>query len=458
MSPIIDLQRRLHETGRIRLGEQVPAANGKRRPSKLGSFRFTSSSRRSLDAVAALYGGEVKAWTDTAPVEGQWELYTEAIELDVVVPPEQMSLSQSYEDWTGARCQRRCDGEHEEISDGPCLCDPDKRQCKLTTRVSLMLARIPGIGLWRLETHSFYAAVELGGSFEMARMLAEVVGRSVLPGKLRLEQKAVKRPNPRDATKTVTHKFVLPVLDFEADMAALAVGASPIGSPALGSADAPAALLPGPSGVTPMAPRPPASLADQMAAAGEPTERPRRASSPPPLPSAGVRPRTAREAAAGDRGSEEVGARPTAPASSDLDEAKATVNALLEPLPATLRDGYVLTLREEHGDESEWTIETWRTVKTWLEEELSSVEGPGVKTTSTGAPPSGPSTEDGEAPAFARDLHAKRQALQLDEETFRGIVSDVTKGRTRSTKELTNSEGIAVMRRLVGIERARRES
>ncbi len=43
---IIDLQRRLREVGRIRIGEKVATSNGRSRPSKLSTFRFTSRDRQ----------------------------------------------------------------------------------------------------------------------------------------------------------------------------------------------------------------------------------------------------------------------------------------------------------------------------------------------------------------------------------------------------------------------------
>lgn len=53
MSPILDLQRRLHEAGRIRIGVQVPTGKqGKTRPAKLTTLRFTGQDRRALERVA----------------------------------------------------------------------------------------------------------------------------------------------------------------------------------------------------------------------------------------------------------------------------------------------------------------------------------------------------------------------------------------------------------------------
>ena len=54
---IITLQRRLHEAGRIRLGEKVAMGAGKSLPSRLDSFRFTSQNEGAIKAIAAIYGG-----------------------------------------------------------------------------------------------------------------------------------------------------------------------------------------------------------------------------------------------------------------------------------------------------------------------------------------------------------------------------------------------------------------
>ena len=120
MSPIINLQRRMAEKARIRLGEQVPTKSGKKRPSKLRTFRITSQDRDYVEEAAALYGGTVTEFD-----AGGWAVTTEADTLNVIVPPGQMAFSQWYELWGNGFCKRRCDGQRVTISDGPCLCDPD---------------------------------------------------------------------------------------------------------------------------------------------------------------------------------------------------------------------------------------------------------------------------------------------------------------------------------------------
>jgi hypothetical protein len=206
--PLLDLQRRLAEIGRIRIGASEATSGGRSRPKKLESFRITSRDKSRLDPIAAKYGGTVQQW------ESQWEVYTETNELPVMLIPGQ-TLSAWYEMWSGGGCVRRCDGQHEVLSDGPCLCPAaDERRdlaangkaCKPTTRLSVLLPDVPGIGCWRLETHGYYAAVELAGAAELLeRATAQGV---LLPARLRLDQREVKRGGQ-------TRRFAVPMLEVD---------------------------------------------------------------------------------------------------------------------------------------------------------------------------------------------------------------------------------------------------
>ena len=191
-----------------------------------------------------------------------------------------MSFSQFYELWSGGGCQRRCDGAHLIPSDEPCQCDPDERECKPHTRVSVMLADFPTSGLWRLDTQGYYAAVELSGGFEMATLIAKASGRTMLTGTLRLEQREVKRPGQQ------TRKFAVPVIDFDIDVRAF------VGDTAsLTSAPPPAQIE---RTVTPV-PRdesPAPSVAEQLQAVETPAAPKRRANAAEPLPPTGLAPRT----------------------------------------------------------------------------------------------------------------------------------------------------------------------
>lgn len=298
---ILDLQRRIHERGRIRLGEQVATGNGRKRPAKLTKFRITSRDRAVLEAAAALYGGEVRDWDNGGQAE--FELYTDRDKLAVLVPPSEMAFSQWYEQWSAGGCQVRCDGQLDHQADKACHCDPENRACKITTRLSVMLPELPGLGVWRVETHGYYAAVELGGAVEVVQQFA---GRgAILPATLRLDQRSVVRDGK-------TNRFAVPVLDVDVQLgqlAALASGQGTMGAPAL-PAGSPPAFQPVPAELG----APADSLADQLDAIDHGTHQARGRA---PLPSTGRAPRRHEEAAATSS------APPSGPTCSDCGESLA---------------------------------------------------------------------------------------------------------------------------------------
>jgi hypothetical protein len=286
---IIDLQRRLAETGRIRIGRQVPTSNGKTRPEKLDTFRLTSPDRRRIEQAAQLYGGEVQPWK--APASNQFEVITKVNALNVIVPPSDMAFSIHYELWSAGGCQRRCDGRTESTSDGLCLCDPDNRECDIHTRLSVMLRDLPGLGVWRIDTQGWYAALELQGAVEVIQMAA---GRGqMLPARLRLEQRQVKRP------EQPTRRFAVPVLDIEVSPGELLSSNSPAHELIAGDSprelDGSARLTPVPA-TLPSAPVPP--VADQIAKVGQDQPKRARSNAAQPIPATGLQPRTAAAATA----------------------------------------------------------------------------------------------------------------------------------------------------------------
>lgn len=200
---IIGLQQQQTEVGRIRLGVKVATSNGKSRPAKLDTLRFTSPRRDLIERVAELYGGKVEPWQPLKG-NGQWQVITTSTEVPVMVPPQDAAQSQWYEAWSKGGCLRRCDGQTERISGKPCMCDPDpqERDCKMHTRIRVLLEEVPGIGVWRVDTGSWYAAAELPTT---ARILAEAKG--LIPGKLILDQRTITRGGK-------TFNFAVPVLDI----------------------------------------------------------------------------------------------------------------------------------------------------------------------------------------------------------------------------------------------------
>jgi hypothetical protein len=231
--PILDIQRRQVEVGRIRIGQLVDGENRRgekiKRPSKLGAFRFTTESRPLADQIKAHFGGEVIEWTPQGGGAKQWDITTPTKSLSVIVPPN--SVSQWYEMWAGGACVRRCDGAREVLEDQPCQCpvDPGQRTaqaangnaCKPTTRINVMLADVPGIGVWRLETHGFYAATELPA---VAELLAASGG--YIPGRLELQERSARRPKAR-GDGLETRRWMVPVLHVDAAPAALLSGNGP---------------------------------------------------------------------------------------------------------------------------------------------------------------------------------------------------------------------------------------
>jgi hypothetical protein len=205
---VLDIQRRGQQIGRLRIGEQVAIIKdgrdtGKTRPVRRETFRLTTTSRYMADAAADYFGSEAKPWN------GQWEVDTKRAEIAVMVPPRDAVVSQWYEMWNAGGCVRRCDSRREQISSGPCQCphagDPDdaaeveraalKRAgmakqgdaCSLVTRVNVMIPDLPGLGVFRLDTHSFYAASEIG---DTAYILEKARDKGVfLPALVRIDQR-----------------------------------------------------------------------------------------------------------------------------------------------------------------------------------------------------------------------------------------------------------------------------
>lgn len=229
MPRVIDIQRRHMELGRIRLGEK----GAKGQPTRLDTWRLTSASRSLMDSAAAVYGGTVEEWTD-APDKGYWQLTTDTATLDVIVPPGD-PYSQFYELWSGGGCKRRCTGEIELLTDTACKCDPEERECKITTRINVMLPRVAGLGVWRLESHGYYAAAELPDALDL---LQQISGGRMVSGLLRIEQRSSKRDGR-------TNRYPVPVLDLPNVTLASLVGNQVVVNPPAALESGKPPLLPG---------------------------------------------------------------------------------------------------------------------------------------------------------------------------------------------------------------------
>jgi hypothetical protein len=263
--PLLDLQLRLRQLGTLRMGELV-TKNGKTYPTTRETWRVTTSDPKIAAAIAAQFGGTVVDFDSKSSEALCVDTTTAALPI-AVVPGH--AISAWYELWSGGGCLRRCDGFDEVISGSPCLCDPDSdkgRECKPTTRLSLVVRGIDALGLFRLNTGGWYAATELGGAVQFLE--ARTARGEALEGWLRIEERRVVRDGQ-------TKVFKVPVLDVAYGLdRMLPVGetreALPNGYKPL------AALAPG-SGT---------SVEAGLAAVADPAPLPRNARSAAPIPSA----------------------------------------------------------------------------------------------------------------------------------------------------------------------------
>jgi hypothetical protein len=235
--PIITIQRRHAELGRIRLGAKE---GGKGRPMKLTAFRFTSTHERYITDLATLYGGEPRPWDNGGKPE--FEVFTDATSIPVIAM--KGGLSQWMETWSGGGCVHRCDGEQQ--VDGT-ICDPDDRahqQAKPTTRLSLMLPELDAIGAWRLESHGWNAAAEIPAVAELAQFVGDLV-----PAHLNtMERRSIKDGK--------TSRYVVPVLDLQIGAARLreiVAQKSGTAAPALAAASSTAPALAAAPAINPFA-------------------------------------------------------------------------------------------------------------------------------------------------------------------------------------------------------------
>jgi hypothetical protein len=186
---ILTMQRQARELGRLRSGW-----NNGSRPIKSDTWIVTSHAPHYLEAAAGLWGGKVEKWQPLGGGPEQWRVVTKAKSIDAILPPGD-PLSQANELWSKGGCARRCDGVTEQISDRPCLCLAQHGEnwferkkgtvCAPTTRLNVMLPDLPDLGVWRMETHGYYAANEIAGQIDM--LLSATGGKALVPVSLRIE-------------------------------------------------------------------------------------------------------------------------------------------------------------------------------------------------------------------------------------------------------------------------------
>lgn len=196
-SRIRTIQQQARELGRLRTGTYEKPEKGKGRPVRSKTWILTSQAEHYVEAAAAEWGGKVEKWQPQGNGAQQFRVVTGAVAIDAILPPGD-TLSQSLEMWNKGGAARRCDGYTELLSDSPCRCvadwgpefhavAPKDETCKMTTRLGVILPDMPDIGVWRVETHSFYSANEIAAAVDMMR--AAVGPQGLVPLRLRIEQR-----------------------------------------------------------------------------------------------------------------------------------------------------------------------------------------------------------------------------------------------------------------------------
>jgi hypothetical protein len=216
---ILSHQRKFgHQVGEIRLGTTV-VRNEKRQPVKLDTFRLTTNSHNVAVQAAGVLGGSVR---QAQLLNGRkaYEVVTSVSELPVMVPPGDAVISQHYEKWTAAGCERRCDGIQTLIPGGPCQCprDLDMRRdqaksgnaCKPITRLNVMLPDIMDLGVWLVQSTGDNAADELAITADVLKKARDA--DVIIPATLRMEhrERRIVGEKPR--------RFVVPVLEINASL------------------------------------------------------------------------------------------------------------------------------------------------------------------------------------------------------------------------------------------------
>lgn len=226
--PLGELDRRVPEAGRIRLGVKTARAM-----KAIDTFRFTSPHRDLIEQIGQMYGGTPKPWSDDrARIKDQWEVITDSTELNVYLP--QNGLSQSYEMWAGGGRERYCNGAvcqiagREGLEEVPCIChSKGTAECKLYTRLNVILPELPFKGVWRMETKGWNAGHEMPGMFDVVQTLHS--SGNLVQSKLSLEKRS-------DTNQGKKRHYVVPVVTIVESPMAMLAGEASVKSIAAGGA------------------------------------------------------------------------------------------------------------------------------------------------------------------------------------------------------------------------------
>ena len=178
MTPLELPAPRIPEAARIRAGGEAKAGGGW--GPRLTTFRFTGP-EENVKRIASVYGGEPTRW------KNEWQVETESNSLGVALPPDDMALRVSFEQYDGGgRILRRCDtrqcqsfeyvegpdGMSRETSEAPCQCQRqhdagEETDCDVKARLMVLVPdlRLAGTCLFTSTSRQFASEAQGANDF-----------------------------------------------------------------------------------------------------------------------------------------------------------------------------------------------------------------------------------------------------------------------------------------------------
>ncbi len=180
--------------GKIRIGTSTPGEKrGAKNLVRLDTWRFTSPSRRAIEAAAKKFGGTAEVWESDRGL--QWQTTTPIAELPVYFGGG-ATVDQWMVHWERGKCLRRCTGAADainQVTGNPCECNATGRElCQAETKLRVRFPDLPGVGWWRFTSHGKHVAADFPEKAAFLKFLAEggiyvpanlILRTMILPGK-----------------------------------------------------------------------------------------------------------------------------------------------------------------------------------------------------------------------------------------------------------------------------------
>ncbi|KPM55805.1 hypothetical protein ACG83_11070 [Frankia sp. R43] len=226
---ILNMQQRGVLEGQLRIGTSKPGKNGGKQPVKLKTWRITSPSKKSVEAAAAKFGGEVVRWDADQGL--QWEVITPLEALPVDFGGVSGAVDQWMTHFDQGILMRRCtggEGAVNEVSRRPCECQAaDRLLCKPETQLLVRFLDLRGIGWWRFTSRGKFVAAGfpvkanwLRNAAAELRKRAEKEGKGgdwFLPAKLVIREMKLPPKTPGGPGRR------FPVVDIDIDASVLQI-------------------------------------------------------------------------------------------------------------------------------------------------------------------------------------------------------------------------------------------